>query len=87
MTTDLTTGKVSRVLASFSLPLLLSTVLQQFYNIADSMIVGRFAGEASLAAIGAAYPITLFYVAIATGASMGCSVVVSRIFGLGRLIR
>ena len=85
MTTDLTTGKVSRVLASFSLPLLLSTVLQQFYNIADSMIVGRFAGEASLAAIGAAYPITLFYVAIATGASMGCSVVVSRIFGSGRL--
>lgn len=84
MTTDLTVGKVSSVLVTFSLPLLLSTVLQQFYNVADSMIVGRFAGEAALAAIGAAYPITLFYVAIATGASMGCSVVVSKIFGSGR---
>lgn len=81
MTTDLTTGKSARVLIRFSLPLLLSTVLQQFYNVADSMIVGRFAGEISLAAIGAAYPITLFYVAIATGASMGCSVVISQLFG------
>lgn len=85
MTTDLTVGKVPKVLISFSLPLLLSTVLQQFYNVADSMIVGRFAGEAALASIGAAYPITLFYVAIATGASMGCSVVISQIFGTGRM--
>lgn len=84
MTTDLTSGKVSKVLFTFSLPLLLSTVLQQFYNIADSMIVGRFSGEAGLAAIGAAYPITLFFVAISTGASMGCSVIISHLFGAGR---
>lgn len=85
MTTDLTTGKVSRVILSFSLPLLLSTVLQQFYNVADSIIVGQFTGAGGLAAIGAAYPITLFFVAIATGASMGCSVVISQIFGAKRL--
>lgn len=84
MTTDLTTGKVSRVILTFSLPLLLSTILQQFYNIADSMIVGRFTGAAGLAAIGAAYPVTLFFVAIATGASMGCSVVISQLFGAGK---
>ncbi len=84
MTTDLTTGRVPKVILTFSLPLLLSTMLQQFYNIADSMIVGRFTGAAGLAAIGAAYPVTLFFVAIATGASMGCSVVISQLFGAGR---
>ena len=56
MTTDLTTGKVSRVILTFSLPLLLSTVLQQFYNVADRIIVGQFTGAGGLAAIGAAYP-------------------------------
>ena len=83
MTKDLTTGHVPKTLLLFSIPLLLSTLLQQFYNIADSMIVGQFTGEAGLAAIGAAYPITLFFVAIATGTSMGCSVVASRLFGAG----
>ncbi len=82
--TDFTEGQVFRVLATFSLPLLLSTVLQQLYNIADSMIIGNFAGESSLAAVGAAYPITLVLVAIATGTSMGCSVVISQLFGEGK---
>lgn len=84
MTKDLTAGSVPKTLLLFSLPLLLSTLLQQFYNIADSMIVGRFVGETGLAAIGAAYPITLFFVAVATGASMGCSVVISHLFGAGQ---
>lgn len=85
MTTDLTVGKVPRVILTFSLPLLLSTILQQFYNLADSMIVGNFAGTVGLAAVGAAYPITLFFVAVATGASMGCSVVISQLFGARRM--
>lgn len=84
MVTDLTTGRVPKVILSFSLPLLLSTMLQQFYNIADSMIVGQFTGAPGLAAVGAAYPVTLFFVAVATGASMGCSVVISQLFGAGR---
>lgn len=84
MTTDLTTGRVTKVILVFSLPLLLSTILQQCYNIADSMIVGQFTGASGLAAIGAAYPVTLFFVAIATGASMGCSVVISQLFGAGQ---
>jgi len=79
--TDLTTGKPSKVIFNFSLPLLLSTALQQVYNIADSVIVGQYTGQVGLAAIGAAYPITLFFVAVATGASMGCSVVISQLFG------
>ncbi len=78
---DLTVGKPSRVILAFSLPLLLSTALQQIYNLADSAIVGQLTGEAGLAAIGAGYPITLFFVAVATGASMGCSVTISGLFG------
>ncbi len=84
MTRDLTRGNVPKVILAFSVPLLLSTLLQQFYNIADSMIVGRFTGDQGLAAIGAAYPITLFFVAVATGVSMGCSVVISQLFGAGQ---
>lgn len=49
------------------------------------MIVGQFCGESGLAAIGAAYPITLIYIAIATGASMGCSVVIAQLFGSRRM--
>lgn len=78
---DLTVGRPSRVILAFSLPLLLSTALQQIYNLADSAIVGQLTGEAGLAAIGAGYPITLFFVAVVTGASMGCSVTISRLFG------
>ena len=78
---DLTVGKPAGVIWRFSLPLLLSMALQQIYNIADSIIVGQFTGADGLAAIGAAYPITLIYIAIATGASMGCSVVIGRLYG------
>lgn len=85
MVTDLTQGRPLRVIRRFSLPLLLSTALQQLYNVADSVIVGRFTGAAGLAAIGAAYPITLFYIAFATGAAMGCSVIISQLFGAKRM--
>ncbi|MCD7769053.1 MAG: MATE family efflux transporter [Oscillospiraceae bacterium] len=78
---DLTEGKPLKVLWAFSIPLLLSTAFQQLYNIADSVIVGRFTGSVGLAAIGAAYPITLFFIACATGASMGCSVIIGQIYG------
>ena len=85
MLNDLTTGKPSKVLLMFTLPLLLSTAIQQFYNMADSAIVGRLDSSTSLAMIGAAYPITLFFVAIGTGAAMGCTVVVSQLFGAKRM--
>lgn len=85
MIKDLTEGKPVKVICSFSVPLLLSTALQQLYNIADSVIVGQFTGSDGLAAIGAAYPITLFFIAVATGASMGCSVIISQLFGAKRI--
>lgn len=84
MTNDLTRGSPAKIIWRFSVPLLLSTALQQVYNITDSIIVGRFTGAGGLAAIGAAYPITLFFIAVATGSGMGCSVVISQIFGADR---
>ncbi len=85
MLRDLTLEKPSRAVLTFSLPLVLSTVLQQMYNIANSIIVGRMVGSGALASVGAAYPITLFYIAVATGASMGSSVVISQLFGAKKM--
>lgn len=81
MNTDLTTGNTSRLLWAFSIPMLISVVFQQFYNIADSIIAGRFIGEQALAAVGASYPITMIFMAVAIGSSIGCTVVVSQLFG------
>lgn len=81
MITDLTLGKPAVVLCKFSLPMLLSVVFQQMYNIADSIIAGQFIGENALAAIGASYPVTMIFMAIAMGCNLGCSVVISQFFG------
>lgn len=81
MNQDLTVGKPSSVMVRFTLPLFISVVFQQLYNIADSMIAGRFAGEDALAAVGASYPITMLFMAVAVGSNIGCSVVVSALFG------
>ncbi|NLL38919.1 MAG: MATE family efflux transporter [Clostridiales bacterium] len=85
MLNDLTQGKPLKVIWRFSLPLLLSMAFQQMYNVADSMIVGWLVGSNALAAIGAAYPITLIFIAIATGLSMGASVVIGHLYGAKRM--
>lgn len=87
MNTDMTKGNPFKVLLRFSLPLLLSVVFQQLYTIADSIIAGRFAGEDALAAVGASYPITMIFMAIAVGCNGGCSVVVSQLFGAKKIAR
>lgn len=81
MIQDLTQGKPGTVLWKFTLPLFGSVIFQQIYNIADSVIAGKFVGEDALAAIGASYPITMIFMAVAIGANVGCSVVVSQLFG------
>ena len=63
------------------MPLFGSIVFQQLYNIADSLVAGKFIGEAALAAVGNSYELTLFFIAFAFGCNIGCSVVVSRYFG------
>lgn len=81
MARDLTKGSVNKVLLQFTLPLFISVVFQQFYSIADSLIAGRFAGEDALAAVGASYPVTNIFNAVAFGCNIGCSVVISQLFG------
>lgn len=81
MTKDLTTGSPEKVLWQFSIPMFVSVIFQQMYNIADSVIAGKFAGENALAAVGASYPVTMIFMAIAVGSNIGCSVIISGLFG------
>ena len=81
MIKDLTKGSPASVLWLFSIPMFISVIFQQMYNIADSVIAGKFAGEDALAAVGASYPITMIFMAIAVGSNIGCSVVISNLFG------
>lgn len=81
MNKDLTVGKPEKVLWAFCLPLFGSIIFQQLYNIADSLVAGKFIGENALAAVGNSYEITLIFIAFAFGCNIGCSVTVSRLFG------
>lgn len=87
MTANLTVGKPEKVLFRFTMPLFISVIFQQLYTMADSWIVGNYAadGEMALAAVGASYPITMLFMAIAVGSNIGCSVVISHHFGAGEL--
>lgn len=84
MNKDLTVGKSSTVLWKFCLPLFGSIIFQQLYNIADSFVAGKFVSENALAAVGNSYEITLIFIAFAFGCNIGCSVVVSELFGAGK---
>lgn len=85
MEKDLTVGRPQTVLWKFCLPLFGSIVFQQLYNIADSLVAGKFVGENALAAVGNSYEITLIFIAFAFGCNIGCSVVVSQLFGAKKL--
>lgn len=84
MITDLTQGNIHKRLWLFSLPMLVSVIFQQIYNIADSMIAGKFVGEDALSAVGASYPVTMIFMAVAMGCNIGCAVVISNLFGAKR---
>lgn len=81
MNKDLTIGNPQTVLWKFCMPLFGSIIFQQLYNIADSLVAGKFIGENALAAVGNSYEITLIFIAFAFGCNMGCSVIVSKLFG------
>lgn len=71
MYNDLTEGKISKVLLLFALPMIAGNMLQQFYNIADTLIVGRVLGIDALAAVGSAYTLMTFLTSVFLGLSMG----------------
>ncbi|MDE6960911.1 MAG: MATE family efflux transporter [Lachnospiraceae bacterium] len=81
MNKNLTVGKPETVLWQFCLPLFGSILFQQLYNIADSLVAGKFIGENALAAVGNSYEVTLIFIAFAFGCNIGCSVIVSQLFG------
>ena len=85
MNHDLTEGNVTANLVKFTLPILGSMVFQQLYNIADSLVAGKFIGESALAAVGNSYEITLIFIAFAIGANMGAGILVSQYFGAKRI--
>ena len=78
---DLTVGSITGTMLRFALPMILGNLLQQFYNIADTLIVGRYLGANALAAVGAAYALMTFLTSILLGLSMGSGAVFSLRFG------
>ncbi|WP_075556715.1 MATE family efflux transporter [Parabacteroides timonensis] len=81
MTHDLTHGPVWKVIVRFALPLLIGNLLQQLYNVTDSIIVGQFLGKEALAAVSASFFIYYFIISLVIGVGSGTSVVVSQFFG------
>ncbi len=74
---DLTKGKISKSLIMFTIPMIAGNLLQQFYNIADTLIVGQVLGKNALAAVGSAYTLMIFLTSIFLGLSMGAGALFS----------
>ena len=81
MAKDMTTGKEWKLILSFTLPLIGGNLLQQIYSLADSLIVGNFAGQNELASVGTSFPITFLLLALATGLTNGVGVMASQFYG------
>ena len=78
---DLINGKPGRSMFFFALPMIVGNLFQQFYNLADSVIVGNLVGEDALAAVGASYSFTTVFIMVAIGSGMGASVLASQYLG------
>lgn len=81
MAKDMTQGKEWKLILSFTLPLIGGNLLQQIYSLADSLIVGNFAGQTALASVGTSFPITFLLLALATGLTNGVGVMASQFYG------
>lgn len=68
---SLVTGNISLGMLRFAVPMILGNLLQQFYNIADTLIVGQFLGADALAAVGSAYALMIFLTSVLLGLCMG----------------
>lgn len=81
MEKDLTKGNIMKTLLLFAVPMILGNLLQQFYNITDTVIVGRFIGSDALAAVGSAYTLMTFLTSVIIGLCMGCGALFSMYYG------
>ena len=80
---NLTEGKILKTMLMFAFPMILGNLLQQIYNIADTMVVGRFLGAEALAAVGSAYTLMTFLTSVLIGLCMGSGAVFSIAYGAG----
>ena len=84
MEKDLTKGPILKTLLLFALPMMLGNLLQQIYNITDTIIVGRVLGSGALAAVGSTYTLMTFLTSVMIGLCMGCGALFSMHYGAGR---
>ncbi len=82
---DLTKGNIGKTLILFSLPMIAGNILQQMYNIADTVIVGHTIGEEALSAVGSSYSLMVFLTSIILGLTMGSGAVFAQLFGGGNI--
>ncbi|MBE6992858.1 MAG: MATE family efflux transporter [Ruminococcaceae bacterium] len=85
MSKSMTQGNAAKLILLFSLPIMAGNFLQQLYNTADSIIVGRFVSQSALASVGTCAPLTMLFIALAIGFSTGGSIIVSQYFGAQKL--
>ena len=78
---DLTQGSPARLIFVFALHMLLGNIFQQFYNMVDSIVVGRFVGKTALGAVGASFPIFFLLISLVIGVTMGSGIILSQYFG------
>ena len=83
-TKNMTSGNEIRHILRFTIPLLFGNLFQQFYNIVDSVIVGRYLGKDAIAAVGATGSITYLFYTLCIGLSIGTGILISQAFGAGK---
>ncbi|MGP1438242.1 MAG: MATE family efflux transporter [Treponema sp.] len=82
---DLTEGNEAKVLILFSLPMLLGNLLQQLYNVVDTIIVGKYVSEKALSAVGQAFPIVVVFLSLIMGFSLASNILIAQFLGAKKL--
>ena len=85
MQTDMTAGKPAKMILNFTIPVFMGNVFQQFYNMADAIIVGKFVGTKGLAAVGSTGTIMFLIIGFLMGLTAGFTVLTSQKFGAGKM--
>ena len=83
MQQDMTKGPILSAILKFTIPLFIGNMFQQFYNMADTVIVGRFVGEGALAAVGSTGTVMFLLMGFAVGMTSGFSIPTSQYYGAG----
>ena len=81
MQTDMTVGKPMKMILDFTIPVFIGNVFQQFYNMADTIIVGRFVGANALAAVGSTGTVMFLIIGFAQGITAGFTILTSQRYG------